>query len=354
MTLVDLPTLLPYPGFRISGFSAALSVAGVNQVDAAGEYRGAVLRAPRTGNIAAFGWLPGSVSGAGTVELRAESVGADGFPTGTLWDTNTNLTSIAPTSNTWRWDELTAPAAVTRGQLIAFSLLYESGTSVQVRGWNAQQTPYLGTPYSVRVLGAPLKFPNSMVGAIKYDDGMVEFCGLLPTSSQTLSVSIAETGTPDEVGAKIVLPMPCTVDGIGIRAGTAGRSFDLTLYDASDDVLATIASIDSDQSGDTIPLGMYLFGTPVNLAAGTYRATIAPKSGASTVDVDKVLVDASGTRGGWPGGTNVMWTERADAGAWTDTDTAIPIVDLLISQLDDGAGGGATFPVLAGKGGPAS
>lgn len=355
MALVDLPVKLPYPGWHHAGDAGGALSTLSTLIDGAGEYDSMMLQAPKSGNIIAFGWLPGTVVGAGTLELRAETVGTDGVPTGSLWAANTNLASIAPTSSTWRWDTLTSPAAVTAGQLIAFKLLYQSGTSVRTSVWSRLSVPHMAKPYRVAQIGAADPDPRGVICAIKYDDNTVPFCGLFPTTSTTFTVSIDESGTPDEVGAKFTLAFKCTVAGIGVRAGTAARVFDLNLYDASNNVLASLTGIDTDQQGDINQMGMYLFATPVTLDPGTYRATVSPKSGASSIVLNKIALDAAATREAWPWGLNGMWTERTNAGAWTDTDTAVPILDLFLSQIDDGAGsGGATFPILAGAGGPLS
>ena len=332
MTLVTLPSLLAYPGSK-DGLQASTSTTTLN---AGGNYIASIIRVPKTGNISAFGWFPSTVSGSGKVELRAETVGTDGLPTGTLWGTNTNLAAIAPTSNTWRWDTLTAVAAVTRGDVIAFKLLYESGTSVAVRRWSNALYGFQGAPYGA--INGALAVP--FIGAVQYDDASIPFTGMLPISSNTLTVTIAQSGTPDEAGLKFTVPMACTIAGFGLAVGTAARTFDAVLYDGSNNVLASL-SVDTDVAQNATAPGAFLFATPVTLTAGaTYRLVIKATSGASTITVTKFLVDASGTRAALPGGTDFLWTERTDAGAWTDTTTAVPQIDLLLSQIDDGAGGG--------------
>lgn len=354
MTLQDLPSLLAYPGMRSAGGINALA-ASSQLLDAAGEYVASVVTPTKAGNIAAVGWLPSTVTGSGKVEVRAETVGSDGLPTGTLWATNTNIAAVAPASNTWRWDTLTAAAAVSVGDLIAFKIIYESGTSVRVSVYSSasvQAFQYNGVPYQATNTGSPAKSGDTVpIIALRYDDNSVEYFGTFPTNSTTLAVSIDETSTPDEVGAKIVLPMKCKVAGVGVNPGTAGRLIDVKLYDALDNVLASKTGIDTDQFGNLNGQGMILFATPVALDPGTYRCTVSPKSGGSSISMRKILFDAAGTRSAWPGGRDMQWTQRTDAGAWTDTNTALPIIDLLISQLDDGAGAGGGLLVNPGLNG---
>ncbi len=350
MTLQTLPSLIAYPGLQVTVSGNTLS----STIDASGEYAGVVFVAPKSGNIASFGWLP-STPATATLELRAEPVGTDGFPTGSLWATNTNLTGITPTANTWRWDTFTAAVAVTKGDLVAIFLKYASGTSSGVRQWNNIVSGFYinGLPYNIVNAGSPAKSTYAMVCAIKYDDGSVPPCGLLPVATTTNpTVTIDETSTPDEVGIKFTLPFACTVAGMAMKAVFAGRLFDVHLYDGSDNVLASLTGIDTDKSGNVHALGTYLFSAEVNLApVTTYRLTMAPKSGAASVSVPKVTFDASSTRSAWPGGANAVWTQRTDGGAWTDTDTAISVLELLVSKLDDGASAGGGLLVNPGMSG---
>jgi hypothetical protein len=220
---------------------------------------------------------------------------------------------------------------------------YSSGTSLQVRQWTSGNHPRaLGIPYGVLNTGAAAKNGAHPIIALKYDDNAIPWIGSPPVSSATVSEAINTGTTPDEIGAVFTVPFSCKVKGAIMRLSGAATTFAMKLYDDADGLLESVTGIDVEQGGATAGVGGYmgLFDTEVTLTAGaTYRLTCLPED-TTNITVYRGIVDASATREAWPGGTAWQKTSRTDAGAWSPTDTQVPLMSLLISALDDGASGG--------------
>lgn len=310
-------------------------------VDAAGEYMAAIFQAPKTGNISKIGYFAATATGSPAVDVRLETVAGTGLPSGSLKGTNTNGSS-SPLSNTWNWVTLTSAAAVTKGDYLAAKVLYSSGTSLLINHWeaNTNAPSALAFPYSARNTGSPGKTTFFPAFAVQYDDGSIPFTGMLPFSNTTLSQNINSGSTPDEKGIKFTVPFSCKCVGAAFRQDSSATTFTVKLYDGSNTLLESVASIDSEFSVSTGGEVIALWDTEVTLTVGaTYRLTLLPDAGTNII-IYRATVDASATREAWPGGTAFQSTERTDAGAWTDTATEIPFISLLLSALDDGAGGG--------------
>ena len=56
-------------------------------------------------------------------------------------------------------------------------------------------------------------------------------------------------------------------------------------------------------------------------------------------------LDVAGDLTAYPGGSGWYWTQRTDAGAWVDTNTRRPFIDIIIEDITatGGGGGGETF-----------
>lgn len=333
MSLVALPSPLHYPASLESDGAPTLTT---NLLDAAGEYGAFVFSAPKTGNISAIGYLPGIATGSPAVDIRVETLGADGLPSGSLWAANTNA-AHSPTTTTWEWVNLTAAAAVTKGQLVVIKIAYSSGTSIAVRRWSSVPTR-TGFPYGVVNTGTPGK-TGMYLYAVKYDDTTYPYIGSFPLSSLTITDALSDATTPDEIGNVFTVPFACKVCGISLRVNPGGP-YALKLYNSADSVLESVTGIDLDWMFVAGANQRVLFDTEVTLVAGdTYRITFLPEDGSSST-IYGGIVDASATREAWPGGTAWQRTHRTNAGGWTNTATAIQFMTLLLSAVDDGAGAG--------------
>jgi hypothetical protein len=90
------------------------------------------------------------------------------------------------------------------------------------------------------------------------------------------------------------------------------------------------------------------FDNTVSLSAGTtYRIAIEPSS-ATNVNVSTQTLATVDYRGGTPAKLTAHYTTFATA-TWDDTNTSVlPLMDLIIDQVDDGAGTGGVIGVIGG------
>lgn len=346
MALVSLSAPFAYPYWF--GSQSAMSISQ-QSLSSSGNYVAGVFAAPKTGNISAIGYFPGTVSSP-SADVRLETVDSSGLPSGTLWGTNTNA-SHTPSASTWAWVTLTASAAVNKGDIICIKIARSSGT-FQVNYWNP--APVIGFfPYGVFNTGTPSRSTACPILAVKYDDNTYPFMFSFPLGNTGLAQAINSGTTPDEKGVKFTVPFACKVSGACFRyvAPSGSTTYTLKLYDGSDNVLASVL-VDTDAQATINSTGQIvsLFNTDVQLSPGsTYRLTILPTD-ATNFNFFRAILDAATTREAWPHGTSWQATERTDAGSWTDTDTQMPLMSLMLSALDDGnsAGGILVNPGLKG------
>lgn len=341
MTLQSLANWLEYPGGMMGDGALGTST---TTMDAAGEGAAAVCVAPKSGNISKIGFMTGAVTSAQTLDARIETIDTSGNPSGTLWGTNTNGSQASPAANTWYWVTLTASAAVSRGEIFCVNIQWAgSAGNLQIRYLLTGPRANVSIPYPVANTGSWSKTNAPPLVAIEYDDGTRPHCGGFPINNTITSQSVSTTTTPDEVGAYFKVPFACKCSGIALKVGLAGAvTYAVKLYDSDGStVLASRTGLDSDWRSGNSGLHAVLWTSEITLAKDTfYRATFLPETN-NNHTFYRASIDSSGTLQSWPGGANFYWTQRTDAGAWTEDQTKVPQMALLISALDDGAGGGS-------------
>jgi hypothetical protein len=351
MAFVNIGSDIIWPAF---GFSTSSGFAGTTTMDAAGDQVAVVFRAPKTGTLAKVGFRTGTVTTGGTLRVSFQDVGGDGNPDEVedqfadvvVVDTDDNVAFL--TGNIT--DDGTAGGVkrtVTKGDVIAIVIRLTTAGNLQVlsRQFNGQPEPSSATTYRRNdVAGGAWSLTSTTNGlTLEYSDGTyAPIHDLNPFLEALVSYSVTTATTPDEVGIKIVPPVDMEVTGIFALLATVntGSTASFVLYDAADAILAS-ATLDGDQRKASGALDRYafLFASAVTLTAGlTYRVTVLPTVGTWTVIAGELMNAAA--RGAMPGGTNVQGTTRTDAGAWTDSSTAISFVGIVMSSMDDGAGGG--------------
>ena len=131
MTLIDVPVLsIPCPWGGEGGQNYDLSDDTDFLLDAAGEIAGFVFRAPKAGEIDQIHFRTGTVTTGDDLDVRLETVdAANGDPTGTLADTNSNATQAVGNGDddTWFAVSLTASATVTADTPYAIALTAPGG-----------------------------------------------------------------------------------------------------------------------------------------------------------------------------------------------------------------------------------
>ena len=331
------------PALTSTGFSSLL-------MDASGEKVGVVLRAPKTGSIRKVHFRTGAVTTATDTDVRLETVDATtGHPTGTLLGTTTNVTvaSASITANTWiTTGALTADASVTRGDLLA-AVIVPSGTpNYNVAGVNGTNSAF---PYSVQYTASWAD--NSAIPAIalEYSDGSFAYIpNVLPFSAMNTH-TFNNGSTPDERALKFRLAAPVRVAGVWFSGNRSG-DVDFVLYDSDGTSVLASASMDKDVLGSALQPEAILFSSSVSLSANTYYRLAVKPTSATNMSAYSWDVASAAIMDQMAGGQDFHYSERTNAGAWTDTTTRRLRIGLIIDGIDDGAGGGGGGgPLIGGR-----
>lgn len=311
-------------------------------LDAAGEYLAFVFIAKEAMTISHIGFKTGAVAGSPTIDVRVETVDATtGIPTGTLWAANTNIVTGALSATTFALHALTASASVNEGDAVAILLQFATGTSAVIQRTNSIEEAW-SKPYSVtNVTGSAVKsvIVNTKIMAI--GSGATTFynvpgCHPIPTiSANAFSNSVAG----DARGLRFKVPFKCRAAGI-ISSHAVHGDFTAGLYDDSGTELSSSATTqDSDVSSETTGRKLVYLDNKVTLSPDTwYRAILTPTE-ATTISMYTADLPSADYRSATPYGVNAHYTTFTTAGGWVDTATSQqPFLQLLLDQLDDGAG----------------
>ncbi len=178
--------------------------------------------------------------------------------------------------------------------------------------------------------------------ALKYSDGTYAYVsGTIVPIKDFVNVEITSLTTPDEIALRFQVPFTCVVDGFWVHTLNEIET-QYGLYDASSSLLTSVTISPSNWggAGGTITgIGHAYFDSSVTLQPQqTYRLAQKPTSGGAGGTKDKVKgfdVNVAGILDAYSG-QNCFWSERTDAGTWTDTTTRIPFIGLHITSIDNG------------------
>jgi hypothetical protein len=239
----------------------------------------------------------------------------------------------------FQWVTLATPATAAAGDYVQ-AVLEPTGTAPDAANCISVRETFMITngftlPKSYDFTGAWNERGLFCLGVL-YDDDSVALPGL-----SSAGADIDNATTPDEMGGLFTVPFACKCVGARISVDPAGTPSDfvVSLLSAADAVLATKTWDATYENAG----GYYVFGwDEVSLALATsYRLTIAPNSGGN-IGPTIAYCDAVASREWFSEGVRWQLTERTDAGAWTNTNTAVPIFALILSEitLPDAGGGG--------------
>ena len=346
MTLVTLGHLFSWPNLAGSN-TAAPVLATDSTLDAAGEYVTYVLQAREAMTISHVGWRTGVVAGAPTADTRIETVDTAGIPTGTLWAANTNLVSGTLVSNTFTLHALTASATIAKADFFAIKVVYASGTSLIVQRLTGVNKGLSNVPYKVtNTSGSAVKTALTDIGVIvALGSNSTTFYSAekcVPASITSVTFNNGTAG--DKRGLRFQVPFACRVAGLSFYASTSVGDFNAILFDdAGTELSSSSTAFEGDRSGNAAANPMNcIFDNPVSLSASTwYRIAVEPTS-ATNVVISVLTLPSLDYRSAYPIGTNSNYATYTTAGGWIDTATnQLPVMDILIDQIDDGTGSGS-------------
>lgn len=318
-------------------------------IDAVGEMAGAVVKAPRTGNIShvIYSLMTVSVtSGPLNFDCRLETITTStGINSGTLLGTNSNgADPIADTDdNDQRRVALTTPVAVVEGVTDIAFVLNAPGSGT----FNVQLATLGGDfvnkfPYCLTNGTKTLRVP---VLAFEYDDGEVYAPpGCFPCEVIG-STTFNSSSNPDERGNKFQYPVPVGIDAVSILGDpTAGGTFDIRISAADGSEIMTITldtdyHIDQSDGSMMFPLEEDVADILKFAANEAFFVTVLPD--ANNFELYHFDVESAYYMDGFDGGQLVHGCNRNNlSGVPTDETTRRYFVAVRVAALDDGAGGG--------------
>lgn len=335
MALQETRHLIPWPPLGLT----APNLFTHTTIDAAGEYFAWIILAQEDMAIS-HGYLKlQAATGSPTADFRVETVDpATGLPSGTLWDTNTNvITGTLTTTGTVH--AFGATANVSKGQWVAVKVLHNSGTSFQVNNGGAGALEAYSPHYIVVNTGTPSKGSLS-VGAMGLGSSATSMYYLggnaWPLSGGGGSGNINNSNGARS-GIRFQVPFACDIIGARI-GGVNANNFDVTAYD---DAGSAISGVTGSHVGAINTAATVLFGTPLTPSINTwYRIAVVPTSASNVIVPGYSLVSAD-MMSGCPGRNFIRRTDYTTAGGWSETNAnQIPLISLITRRIDDGVGGG--------------
>lgn len=356
------PFWIPPPAAGLG--SAAPSFTFWNDLNAANEANAYIVRIPRTGTLDSAEFKLGTVSNVPDNGFRVSFQNLSGdFPDGTqdqFRDVASGLTTNAWITTgliTSDGSDTGIKRSVTAGDYLAVVVefvTFVTGDAVTFSGVSSAGNVHYAQPVGAQMYLAQRSSASawSVSGslyppfALKYSDGTyAHVSGLWYPYVDLNTVTTFNSGsTPDERGLRFTVPVSTQLTGIWFRGDNLG-ALDVVLYDGST-ALQTVAvdtAVDSAAGG----LNFFVPVSPTTLSPGsTYRAVVKPTT-TTNVTLYDFTVPTTAHLSAVEGGTTWYYTERTDAGAWTDTDTKRPWMGVLLAAV--ATGGGETAMPLLGR-----
>lgn len=239
---------------------------------------------------------------------------------------------------------------ITHGDIIAvvIELTAKSGADTLRPGYWGQAASY---PYCTVDTGAgPVKSSSLPAVALQFDDGTWGSLGENTVPLRGVSAAFNSSSNPDEYALLFQVPFKCAVNGIFGLMGEVDttESFDLVLYEfpsgtgSAPSVLASI-SVDPDIFGQIAGTNSSAGPFPITeqtLEPGTWYAVAYVATSTGTRSLQRWTLADAGMRDLLCFGTNMQeGTRQNGSGAFSLSDTTFPGLGVMISKLDDGAGG---------------
>ena len=362
MALVDVGGALRWPYYLFHAVDAGSGVTfDTFTIDASAEKASMKIPVPKTGTLESVGFRLGAVGQAPTNGLKVSFQDIDhttGDPDGTV--DQFRVVTAGLTANAWVDVSDTgamtvdggagAKRSVTIGDELFVVIEFESfnaSDSLEISAWRGSgvgsRTNY---PYVDHFTSSWAKSLTAVCNvSLKYDDGTYAFIPQVGCASAIASTGVSlDTGTdPDEVALRFIAPFPCRVIGAQINCDLDGDA-DAVLYDTDGTTPLLTRSLDlNDRSSTTRAAFQFLFPGTADLSlGGEYHLAIKPTS-LTNITVPHFDVDANVIFDQMGGGSDMHWAQRVDGGSWVDTITRRLFASLLLSHVDNGAGGGAVL-----------
>ena len=146
-------------------------------------------------------------------------------------------------------------------------------------------------------------------------------------------------------GLRFTIPMNARIVGIRLSTQNSAGDYNVCIYDDAGSELSNSCTAYTGAVAPAAATGVnwtFLDNTVTVTAGTTYRAAIEPTS-ATNVRLDAFVLPSASYRGATPIGTTGHYTTFTTAGGWVDSATdTVPLMDILLDQVDNGTGAGTS------------
>lgn len=338
MALTQLPFVLSWPGYAkgcVAGNQPGQTTVLLNN---ATYYAAAVFMAAEDMVVSHVGFRTQTGTSA-VAAISIETIDpSTGYPSGTLWATNTSAVSGSLAANTRYLVALTAAATIPRGSFFAVKFARDSGTALSLASRTGFESKYL--PYGVHKVASTSKTDNPV--GVFLGSSSTTFYRIPGYTPYGLATNASFNNTDSAMrGLRFKPPFDCRCVGMSYFTGSfAGDMNALLMSDGGSELSSSGIAVPGLYVGNSTAEKAIFFDNPVNLSGGTwYRAVVEPTS---STDVGITTFDATSSdyRSAYAGGTEHHYTTYTSSGGWVDSSDDVPLIDILIDQMDLGGGGG--------------
>lgn len=349
-------------------FYGSANVGGATNlvVDASTEGLGFVFQANSADAITHLGFRYGARTGTPpTYVMTLEGIDASGLPDGAdIGGGSPTAVTFTPPADAsidgiWQWKTLTNAYTPSRGQFLAGTIRYSSGTidgsnnSSFTRSLANLQITTRGLPYHLGLAGTWTKQATPAVFGYRTASGRYGVIGI----SGYATVTANTAGHMSGMFFTLSSDWGDTFKVAGIRMigklGAAGGSCKVGIWNTAGTLLQSV-TLDGDATGangassDTQSDIYFSDATLATLSYGTkYYVGIEVVSG--TCSVAGVNLTEAEDRSAWPNGVNRGLVTYN--GSYTETTTTLPLIDLILADITEPAGGGGGMIVHPGMNG---
>ena len=340
-TLVSLSAPILYPNI-IGAMSGGPTLGTAATIDASGEYASYVFVARENMVVSHVSFRAGTATTAQVV-VTIEGVDTSGLPDGTPSFGSSASAATAVTTGTNPIIALGASATIAKGAIFAVKVAWSAGSLV-VQNFNTGNPGVPSLPYSVVNTGSPTKGVSQSTFALGSSaTTFYQTPGTTPASGATNTSNFNNTSSAKR-GLKFTLPFNCRIIGVRFYSTTSIGDYNAGIYDGTGaGVGSTVTAFDGDKNANNGNGTTFVyFSTALTYTAGsTYYAAIEPTS-ATNVSLGFFSMASADFLTAFPSGTNAVYSAFTNPGTptWTDTNTQLPYLDIIIDQIDNGAGSG--------------
>jgi hypothetical protein len=351
MTLANLPAPLHLPWSDVRWVTeASYTISSLTINDDTDEIA-FIVEIPATGTLSQLYFYTGTITtGENGIPVRLETVGTDGNPSGTLIDSPTNAATgtvdIANTDDSViKTVSINSGSGVTvsYGQIVAIRIKRNTSGSLSGALFSYSSSP--GSPgisgvrdYNIGGAGVWTKTTakpllSVLINSVWYP---IARC----TGGGVKAGSVDNIASPKERGMLINVPVAMRAIGAIIN-GTfaAGSSFVLSLYEdpTGTPVLRAstpVTDTDSVQSASSRGVSR-LFAVPFNLMPNTDYVIVLTPQDATALGINYLTCNATyaNSNPAGPRGT-FFGRDNSASGAFSETNTRIPLICLIVDQVD--------------------